>query len=402
MKFSVSLFCFLVLVLIDLISSRSSVNHASQPKLKNKPKPKQNTAKKVKSPPLQKSVPLRDFPAGKQGTSSSPPRESKLSADRDGVIPDPRFQLPEFRINVDIPTLSNNDRLLFLGSRNAFQGSTVNGGFIKLFEKEMKKVFPQFQAFAYTVDLSSTSVSLSSSILNNSRQLFHSFQPTKVIFLFENDILESSSRSSSDDHSVPLSEDDRSLVLERKRDLELLVARFINLSNDRMERGNQAVLSPEDSELLMEAADETSAPTRLKIILTSVCAIDDCYLYRNKKDPVFEEWNDILIQLTQFYDNQVSYFDLTTPVLKLFEAFPAFKEDHSHRIVTYDGKHLNKLGHYLLAVELLNGFAGNMMSRMDLPSLQKVIFEETESYRKKHEDERGFSQVVSSSAREDL
>jgi hypothetical protein len=394
MNFSVFLFCLFLLSLVSLISSRPPTNHASQPKLKNKVKPKPNTSKKTQSPAMQKKVPLRE-PPGKQSTTGSPAPENKLPTVHDGVIPDPRFQLPEFRINVEIPSLNSNDRLLFVGSQNAFHGSMVSGGFIKLFEKEMKKAFPQFQAFSYSMDPPSSS-SLSSSLLNNTKALFHSFQPTKVVFLFENDIVDSVS-------SGVLSENDRSLLVERKKELELFLARLINLSKERMEKSSQAKPSDESSDLLIQRVDQSYSFSPLKIILTSFCVVDDCYFYRNKKDPIFEEWNDILIQLTQFYEDQVSYFDLTAPILKLFDNFPVLKEDQSHRLITYDGKHLNKLGHHLLAVELLNGFAGNMISRMDLPSLMKVITQETETHRKKQEIDLGFSEVVSSSkAREDL
>jgi hypothetical protein len=398
MNFSVFLFCLFVLCLVSLVRSRPPTNHASQPKLKSNVKPKPNTSKKTQSPAMQKKVPLRE-PPGKQSTARSPAPGNKLPTDYDGVIPDPRFQLPEFRINVEIPSLNSNDRLLFVGSQNAFHGSMVHDGFVKLFEKEMKKAFPQFQAFAYSMDSPSSS-SLSSSLLNNTKALFHSFQPTKVVFLFENDILDSFSRS---DESAVLSEDHRSLLVERKKELELFLARLINLSNERLKKSSQADISNESSDLLIETVDQSSSFSPLKIILTSFCVVDDCYFYRNKKDPIFEEWNDLLIQLTQFYEDQVSYFDLTAPILKLFDNFPVLKEDQSHRLITYDGKHLNKLGHHLLAVELLNGFAGNMISRMDLPSLMKVITQETETHRKKQEIDLGFSEVVSSSkAREDL
>jgi hypothetical protein len=67
----------------------------------------------------------------------------------------------------------------------------------------------------------------------------------------------------------------------------------------------------------------------------------------------FDQWISKLQVLSQFY-SEISYLDLSFPILKFLERVNL--GGHSHSILTYDGQHLNHNGHLLIAVHLLLSF----------------------------------------------
>ena len=208
-------------------------------------------------------------------------------------------------------TLSNNDRILFLGDSTIVQGTANDYGLVNVFRREARKVYPSIEVMGMKLLVDEGSTASRTDVMRDAvkRQLdretsplMQNFQPTKIIFISGHDFLRNSTAT----------------------DFDVLREELIPLFTVTLDK-------------------------YIPLVFASTLLFGERIDYKNELDMVLEEFVGMTKRLA--LDFRVMHVDLFT---QLFEYLSSTNIDNlPHSVITYDGKDLNEVGHALVAKILL-------------------------------------------------
>jgi hypothetical protein len=196
-------------------------------------------------------------------------------------------------------SIEPNDRIMFIGDSNTFQGSTAPHGFVNIFQRELKKQFEEATVFNAAINLA-TNEQIREKIIEGGALKF--YMPTKIIMVSGHD-------------------------------------QFVNYTSTSLK-----TLRFEIESIMAAVVD-----IPISFIFCSTLLYGEKIDGSNEMDEIVEEFVGMTQRVAKVYD--VMFIDLYSKQLKYLETTNI--DNLPSSILTHNGTALNAAGHSLVASTLL-------------------------------------------------